>query len=63
MQTILGATGQIAVELARDGARRRELRGGLRRLLARSRLLDHQGFTRGLEAQYRNAWRCCCAQC
>ena len=54
---------KIAVEIARDYARRRELRSGLRQQLARSRLLDHPGFTRGLEAQYRHAWRCCCAQC
>lgn len=53
---------KIVVEIARDYARRRELRSGLRQQLARSRLLDHQGFTRGLEAQYRHAWRCCCAQ-
>jgi protein O-GlcNAc transferase len=45
-----------AVALARDEARRRELRATLRERLAASALLDHAGFTRKLERVYREAW-------
>lgn len=45
-----------AVALARDEARRRELRATLRARLAASPLLDHAGFTRRLEQLYLEAW-------
>jgi protein O-GlcNAc transferase len=50
----------IAIELARDEARRRTLRAELRTRLAASPLLDHAGFIGRLEAQYRHAWRAWC---
>lgn len=46
----------IAVALANDVARRRELRATLRQRLAASALLDHAGFTRKLEQVYRDAF-------
>jgi predicted O-linked N-acetylglucosamine transferase (SPINDLY family) len=51
---------RIALGLARDPARRVELRAGLRELLRASPLLDHRGVTRELEAAYRNMWRAWC---
>ena len=50
----------IAIELARDAAKRRTLRAELRTRLAASPLLDHAGFTRRLEAHCRHAWRAWC---
>jgi predicted O-linked N-acetylglucosamine transferase (SPINDLY family) len=68
--TLLGAVGldglvartpeayiDAAVGLARDPERRRELRASLRPALEASKLLDHEGFTRKLEAAMRGAWR------
>lgn len=52
---------QLAAGLARDRARRRTLRGGLRGRLGASPLLDHAGFTRKLEAEVDRAWRAWCA--
>jgi predicted O-linked N-acetylglucosamine transferase (SPINDLY family) len=46
----------IAVALANDEARRRELRVGLRARLETSPLLDHAGFTRRLEQVYGDAF-------
>jgi protein O-GlcNAc transferase len=51
---------RIALRLARDPARRVELRAGLRERLRASALLDHRGVTRELEAAYRNMWRTWC---
>lgn len=45
-----------AVSLARDGVRRNALRSGMRSRMEASRLLDAVGYTRGLEAQLRQAW-------
>jgi predicted O-linked N-acetylglucosamine transferase (SPINDLY family) len=50
----------IAIELARDAARRQALRTQLRTRLLASPLLDHAGYTRQLEAHYRQAWRAWC---
>ena len=50
----------IAVALARDGARRRTLRGQMRQRLSASPLLDHAGFARKLESAMRQAWRSWC---
>ena len=50
----------IAIELARDAARRQALRADLRMRLLASPLLDHAGFTRKLETHYRQAWRAWC---
>ncbi|MDB5867315.1 MAG: domain/SEC-C motif domain protein [Betaproteobacteria bacterium] len=68
--TLLGAAGlddlvaqtpeayvEAAVTLARDPARRCELRGSLRPRLEASPLLDHAGFTRKLEGAMRGVWR------
>jgi predicted O-linked N-acetylglucosamine transferase (SPINDLY family) len=49
-----------AIELARDAARRQALRAHLRSRLLASPLLDHAGYTRQLEAHYRQAWRAWC---
>jgi predicted O-linked N-acetylglucosamine transferase (SPINDLY family) len=51
---------RIALGLARDSARRVELRAGLRGRLRASPLLDHGGVTRELEAAYRTMWRTWC---
>ena len=48
-----------AVRLAADASRRAALRTGLRERMAR--LTDAAGFTAGLEAAYRGAWRRACA--
>lgn len=45
-----------AVQLAQDRNQLRELRLGMRRRLANSRLMDHIGFTRDLEAEYFRIW-------
>ncbi|MCU1376861.1 MAG: repeat-containing protein [Actinomycetia bacterium] len=68
--TLLGAAGldglvartpetyiDAAVRLAGDPDRRRALRASLRSTLEASKLLDHEGFTRELEAAMRGAWR------
>jgi len=51
---------RIAAELARDAARRKELRETLRPRLLRSPLCDKAAFTRGLEEAYRATWRAWC---
>jgi protein O-GlcNAc transferase len=50
----------IAIALALDQARRKLLRMNLRDQLLWSPLLDHQGFTRKLEHQMRQAWTAWC---
>jgi predicted SAM-dependent methyltransferase len=45
-----------AIALARDSARRSELRKSLRSRLRASPLLDAAAFTRGLESAYRDMW-------
>jgi protein O-GlcNAc transferase len=52
---------RIASGLARDLPRLRALRSELRSRLTRSPLMDGEGFTRGLEHAYREAWRDFCA--
>jgi len=47
----------IAVALAQDPARRRQLRANLRERLAASPLCDGRDLTRHLEAAYRRMWR------
>ena len=51
---------RIAVELARDHARREDLRSGMRQRLMQSPLLDHAGFVARLEQRYRDAWSAWC---
>jgi protein O-GlcNAc transferase len=46
----------IAVGLARDPDRRRELRAGMRARLRASSLMDEAGFARSVEAAYRRLW-------
>lgn len=48
---------EIATRLASDLGRLRELRGGLRRRMLASPLLDAAGFTRHLEHAYRSMWK------
>ena len=50
----------IAIALAHDQARRKLLRMNLRSKLLSSPLHDHQGFTRKLERQMRQAWTAWC---
>lgn len=50
------------IALASDQARRIDLRGRLREMVTSSVLCDHVGFTRRLEAHYRQAWRDWCAR-
>jgi len=50
-----------AVELAEDRMRLVHLRQTLRSTTADSPLLDHRGFTRHLEAAYREMWESWCA--
>jgi predicted O-linked N-acetylglucosamine transferase (SPINDLY family) len=52
---------RTAVELARNGERRRALRAELRDRLVQSPLLDHAGFTRKLEAAIERAWLAWCS--
>src|SRR6185312_3901168 len=47
----------IALELARDEARRQELRGSLRERMRTSALMDAPGFARDVEGAYREMWR------
>lgn len=53
---------RIARELASDRERLSRLRLGLRQRMRSSPLLDEQGFTRALEALYRDAWRDWCGE-
>jgi protein O-GlcNAc transferase len=46
----------LAIRLAGDREALSSLRAGMRRRLERSTLLDCRGFTRGLEAAYRQMW-------
>ncbi len=52
---------EIAVRLATEASRRQELRETLRERMAASPILDFQGFTRNLEAEYRRMWHRWCA--
>lgn len=51
---------ETARALARDPDRLRSLRSTMRERMAASPLMDHQGFTRELEAAYRAVWRRWC---
>jgi predicted O-linked N-acetylglucosamine transferase (SPINDLY family) len=53
---------QIVLALAADPALRARLRRSLRQEMRSSRLTDERGFTRNLEAAYRDMWRRWCAQ-
>ncbi len=50
-----------AVALARDPARRRSLRAGMRARVRRSGLCDTDAFARSVEAAYRDMWQRRCA--
>jgi predicted O-linked N-acetylglucosamine transferase (SPINDLY family) len=52
----------IATNLARDLPHLAELRRGLRARMEPSPLCDAKGFTRGIEAAYRQMWQTWCAQ-
>ena len=47
---------KVAAELVADPSELSALRGGMRDRLARSALLDHQGFTIRLEFAFRTMW-------
>ncbi|HTW94199.1 MAG TPA: hypothetical protein VMD30_05375, partial [Tepidisphaeraceae bacterium] len=47
----------LAVRLAEDRQRLRELRRTLRQRMKESALMDGAGFTRNLEDAYRRMWR------
>jgi protein O-GlcNAc transferase len=51
----------IAVDLAIDDARRKQIRSGLRDRVRCSPLMDYPGFTRSLEREFRRIWRAWCA--
>jgi protein O-GlcNAc transferase len=51
----------IAVKLAHDPARLAELHATLRQKMVQSPLMDAAGFTRKMEAAYRDAWQRWCA--
>jgi protein O-GlcNAc transferase len=53
---------RIAQELAQDRDGLEAMRSGMRERLRGSALLDEHGFTRGLEAAYRQMWRNWCEQ-
>ncbi|MBX3379816.1 MAG: tetratricopeptide repeat protein [Phycisphaeraceae bacterium] len=50
------------IQIGQDEARRIELRTKLRSMVTGSVLCDHAGFTRRLEAHYRQSWRDWCAR-
>src|SRR5690349_16827449 len=52
---------RIAADLAADAGARERLRASLRETMEHSRLRDFAGFTRGLEAAYREMWAAWCA--
>ena len=52
---------ELAARLLRDRAQLSTLRAGLRGRLETSPVMDARGFTRGLEAAYRQMWRTWCA--
>ena len=52
----------LAVELAQDLSRLQQLRQSLRDRLATSPLCDAKGFTRDLEAAYREMWEKYCSE-
>ena len=51
---------RIATELAKDRARLRDLRLSLRDRLLASPLMDHRGFARKLQVEYRKMWQAWC---
>jgi len=51
-----------AVRLASDTTLLNDIREGLRERFQGSALMDHQGFTRQLEAKYREIWRSWCEE-
>ena len=51
----------LAAHLTGDLDRLAQLRAGLRERVRNSALCDGKTFTRGLEAAYREMWRCWCA--
>ena len=53
---------RLAVELAKDQARLKDLRSGLRQRMQHSPLMDAVGFTRGIEQAFRGMWRDWCGQ-
>jgi protein O-GlcNAc transferase len=52
---------RIALELAGDLPRLRELRSGLRERMCKSPLMDAKLFARGIEQAYRDMWRQWCS--
>ena len=53
---------ETALALANDANRLRCLRTTMRARLVQSPLMEHAGFTRELEASYREVWRRWCAE-
>jgi protein O-GlcNAc transferase len=53
---------ELAIELANDLPRLQGLRQSLRERLAASALCDAKGFTRALEAAYREMWEKYCSE-
>jgi predicted O-linked N-acetylglucosamine transferase (SPINDLY family) len=51
-----------AAQLAGDPDLLKALRNNLRSMMARSRLMDANGFTRSLESAYRQMWHRWCEQ-
>lgn len=51
----------IAVGLASDPGKLKEIRRGLRERMQKSALMDYRGFTQQLEQKYRDIWRRWCA--
>jgi len=50
----------LAVALANDPSRLREIRGGLRQKMSASRMMDFAAFARDIEAAYRGMWQQWC---